>query len=321
MVKLILEVSNENDLELASGRPALLEASQLNLSAEIPGSSLIIVGEVAALLACYKKLEQLGPLYIAVRNAEATDLSACKLLQALAPLLQIKYVTNVKAMAQALDDSFALFSGSILWVTAEHEVLWQKFNIADVFQFIRLAKKNNILSFIGGDLELADVSRLLPYNPDFLILKPGLFVENVEKLLSISATPRVIRPQDMLKLHVRDYIVDMNVGVYSHEYAAKQRLCFNVVVDAITSCGKPQHISDIFSYDLILDAIKDLTTYGHVDFVETLAQELCERLLCHAMVLEAQVRVEKLDLAAKAVGVEVRRVKSNAAVDIAEFQI
>jgi dihydroneopterin aldolase len=63
----------------------------------------------------------------------------------------------------------------------------------------------------------------------------------------------------------------------------------------------------IFSYDLVLDAIRILLDRGHIDLIETLANELADRLLHHASVVRVTVRVEKLDIVTGAVGVEIRR--------------
>ena len=58
---------------------------------------------------------------------------------------------------------------------------------------------------------------------------------------------------------------------------------------------------------LVADAIRLAIGRGHVDFVETLAESVAEIVLRHARVTSVVVRVEKLDVIAGAVGVEIRR--------------
>ena len=71
----------------------------------------------------------------------------------------------------------------------------------------------------------------------------------------------------------------------------------------------------IFSYDVIMDAIRLVIGRGHADFVETLAEGVAEIILRHPRVRHVRVRVEKLDVIAGAVGVEIRRERASAASD------
>ena len=63
----------------------------------------------------------------------------------------------------------------------------------------------------------------------------------------------------------------------------------------------------IFSYDIILDAIRLVIDRGHVDFIETLAEEVAKMVLGHPRVQSVRVNLQKLDVIQGSVGVEIRR--------------
>ena len=63
----------------------------------------------------------------------------------------------------------------------------------------------------------------------------------------------------------------------------------------------------MFSYDVIVDAIKIITGRGHIDLVETLVRDIADSVLHHPAVVSVNVRAEKLDIIRGSVGVEIRR--------------
>ena len=66
-------------------------------------------------------------------------------------------------------------------------------------------------------------------------------------------------------------------------------------------------MADIYSYDVILDAIRTLAGRGHTDLVETLALELADIVLGDRHVRQVTVTVEKLELGPEAVGISLTR--------------
>jgi dihydroneopterin aldolase len=67
----------------------------------------------------------------------------------------------------------------------------------------------------------------------------------------------------------------------------------------------------VFSYDVVMDAIKMILASGHVELVETMAERLAESILPHERVRAVTVQIEKLDVAPGAVGVRIRRERAN----------
>ncbi|PPD42901.1 MAG: dihydroneopterin aldolase [Methylocystis sp.] len=109
---------------------------------------------------------------------------------------------------------------------------------------------------------------------------------------------------DAVFLH--DYVVPMEVGAYAHEYGHTQRVRFNVDAD-VTRVEISDDMRAVFSYDVIMDAIKMILAGGHIAMVETIAERLAETVLLHERVRSVTVQVEKLDVAPGAVGVKIRR--------------
>ena len=63
----------------------------------------------------------------------------------------------------------------------------------------------------------------------------------------------------------------------------------------------------VVSYDVILDAVRIVTGRGHIDFIETIAEEVAAIVLRHPRVETVRVKVEKLDVVEGSVGVEIVR--------------
>ncbi|ACB97133.1 dihydroneopterin aldolase [Beijerinckia indica] len=107
---------------------------------------------------------------------------------------------------------------------------------------------------------------------------------------------------------VHDLILPMSVGAYAVEQKAAQRVRINVDLAVQRITHHADTIRDVFSYDLIIDAVRLLLARGHVSVIETLAEELAAALLQHQRVFRARVRVEKLDVIEMAsVGIEIIR--------------
>jgi len=69
----------------------------------------------------------------------------------------------------------------------------------------------------------------------------------------------------------------------------------------------------VVCYAEVVEDIRRLIREGHINLVETLAERIVERCLEDHRILDAKVRVEKLDVMpeASAVGVEIERHRVN----------
>lgn len=244
------------------------------------------------------------------------------------------------------------FIGAMLDTAAKGDGrLLDHMDVAALVQFVDQCRANGLMAGLAGSLEPPDVPRLLPLRPNYLGFRGSLChgrsrngsidpasVRMIRELIPrqadsdiapneaaddwrlfvgrgyASSTPRAAETD---RVFVHDLIVPCFIGAYDFERGLKQNVCFNVDVDV----RRIQHHSDdmraIFSYDLIVDAIKIILGRGHVELIETVARDLADSVLAHPSVARICVRVEKLDVVCGRVGVEIKRerVTESAAID------
>ena len=113
------------------------------------------------------------------------------------------------------------------------------------------------------------------------------------------------------KVFVRALKVEAWIGVYEHEYGARQPLIIDVELDVAAShC---ERLGDTVNYETIGQFARAIADAGHIDLVETFAERLTQACFADTRVTRARVRVEKpLALAphAAAAGVEITAVRS-----------
>jgi dihydroneopterin aldolase len=113
------------------------------------------------------------------------------------------------------------------------------------------------------------------------------------------------------RIFVHDYVLDVEIGVHHHEKGVTQRVRFSVDVDIVPS---PDTLNDdieqTFDYDFVINGIKSIIARGHINLVETLAEEVAQHCLAHPRVERVAVTIEKLDKDPGAVGVEIVRSKA-----------
>lgn len=109
---------------------------------------------------------------------------------------------------------------------------------------------------------------------------------------------------------VRDLELDANIGVYHREKGQAQPVRINV--DLTVEEGDiplEDRLSNVVDYGAVVDGIKDILAGGHLNLVETLAEQIASFCLEDQRVRVARVRIEKLQVVAeaKSVGVEIER--------------
>jgi len=112
------------------------------------------------------------------------------------------------------------------------------------------------------------------------------------------------------RVFMHDLVLDVEIGVYTHEKGATQRVRFSVDVDLLPAKNQLEDdIGRTFDYDMIIKDIKDIIARGHINLVETLAEEVAARCLARPRAGRVSVKIEKLDKEPGAVGVEIVRAK------------
>jgi (5-formylfuran-3-yl)methyl phosphate synthase len=207
--------------------------------------------------------------------------------------------------------------------------------------FVQSCRQHRLMAGLAGALEAPDVPRLLLLAPDFLGFRGALCTGQARRAAIAPANVRLIRdliPRADLardavedrkvdwrflaargysvetdtkpavdRVFVHDLILPASIGAYEFEQSETQRVRFNIDVDVRRATRQTEDMRDVFSYDLIVDAIRLILSRGHVALVETLAEEIMAALFAHPRVVGAVVRVEKLDVIDGSVGVELRR--------------
>ena len=114
---------------------------------------------------------------------------------------------------------------------------------------------------------------------------------------------------DGFRVFMRGLRLEAEIGVHPHERGRAQPL--TVDVEVALSPREVAHIGDTVNYELLRDYARALAARGHVELVETYAQDLARAVLRETGGLEVTVRVEKPEAldGAQAAGVEVRLVR------------
>jgi 7,8-dihydroneopterin aldolase/epimerase/oxygenase len=120
------------------------------------------------------------------------------------------------------------------------------------------------------------------------------------------------RPEESYRMFVRDLVLLCSIGAYPEERLKPQRVRFNVDM-RVQAPTEPiaDDLAKVFSYATVVAGIRQITEQGHINLVETLAQQIASFCLTDPRVAEVRVRVEKLDVepAAAGVGVEIERTR------------
>jgi len=113
---------------------------------------------------------------------------------------------------------------------------------------------------------------------------------------------------------IRDMVIDCSIGIYTHEKEHEQRVRINLDF----AVGEGDHlinddIRNVISYEDMAKGVEAIIAAGHINLVETLAENIAEMCLQDKRVFSARVRVEKLDIIASAesVGVEIERLNTH----------
>jgi dihydroneopterin aldolase len=118
---------------------------------------------------------------------------------------------------------------------------------------------------------------------------------------------------DCRRLFLRNYEVQINIGVHEFEKKGEQRVLINVDLFIPLSLSTPQgdQLDEVVDYDFMRDTIARRMAQGHIHLQETLCDDVARAMLTHPKVRAVRVSTEKPDVYpdCESVGVEVFRVK------------
>lgn len=128
------------------------------------------------------------------------------------------------------------------------------------------------------------------------------------------AAPIVAKATDLPldQILVEGLVLEAYIGVFDFEQGQTQPVRFDILVDVeplLTDAVHETH--NVVRYDHIVTDIKTILAAGHVDLVETLAEQIANACLAYERASQVRVTVAKLEAIdeAAAVGVRITRRK------------
>jgi 7,8-dihydroneopterin aldolase/epimerase/oxygenase len=118
---------------------------------------------------------------------------------------------------------------------------------------------------------------------------------------------------DCRRLFLRNYTVNINIGVHEFEKKGEQRVLINVDLYIPLAQSTPQadDLAEVVDYDFIRSTVAERISRGHIHLQETLCDDLLALMLAHPRVKAARVSTAKPDVYpdCEAVGCEVFGIK------------
>ncbi len=111
---------------------------------------------------------------------------------------------------------------------------------------------------------------------------------------------------------VRDLELSTHVGVHDHEKANAQRIVVNAELRVLDEMDDiDDQLENVICYGGVIEQIKDVCATGHVNLLETLAENITTRALENPRILSMRVSIEKPDVFddCGAVGVVIERLQ------------
>jgi len=107
-----------------------------------------------------------------------------------------------------------------------------------------------------------------------------------------------------MRIYVSDLVLPVRIGVHDRERSAPQNVRFDVSVEVRPDRVPPEDKGDYFSYEIIMDAITEAISGGHVDLAETLAARIAATILHDGRAERVTIKVEKLEVVPGVLGIE-----------------
>jgi dihydroneopterin aldolase len=112
-----------------------------------------------------------------------------------------------------------------------------------------------------------------------------------------------------MRVFVRDLTLDAVLGIHAHEKRAPQPIRINLELDVRLDRAIEDRYENVVCYHEAVKRIEAIVAAGHVNLVETWAEEIAASMLADPRVDAVKVRIEKLAAVARtaSVGVEIER--------------
>jgi dihydroneopterin aldolase len=115
------------------------------------------------------------------------------------------------------------------------------------------------------------------------------------------------------RVFIRNFRLDMQIGIYPHEQNKKQYVLVNIEFWVPLDKTMPERdsIDEVVNHDFVRPAIQDLIERGHINLQETLCDAIIDICFAHPLVVAARVTTEKREVYpdCESAGIEVFRFK------------
>tara|TARA_B100001248_G_scaffold4350_1_gene3170 strand:- start:176 stop:577 length:402 start_codon:yes stop_codon:yes gene_type:complete len=114
--------------------------------------------------------------------------------------------------------------------------------------------------------------------------------------------------KEIRKIVIKDLIINTKFGYYEKEKKKNQRLRFNIEIEVFMLPIDDKSIKNIIDYDKVIKIIEIILS-KHINFLETLSEEICSEILKDQRVKNINLQIDKLDIIEKTSSVGVKTYK------------
>ena len=111
------------------------------------------------------------------------------------------------------------------------------------------------------------------------------------------------------KIIVKDLILLLSVGIHQFERLKRQKVKFNLEIT--TDPNLKSDIKSIVNYESVINDIKKLTKKSHFELLESLSENIFDRIFRNKKIKKIKLKIEKLEIIKEttSVGIEVTKTK------------
>ncbi len=117
-------------------------------------------------------------------------------------------------------------------------------------------------------------------------------------------------PVSYRRVFIHNLLLDVFIGIYDFEKEKSQAVQISMDVFVPETGAKlDENIDNVVCYEKLVKGIKEIALKGHINLVETLAEEIAQMGLKDPRASHLTVKIEKLDIfqEAQSVGIEITR--------------
>ena len=95
---------------------------------------------------------------------------------------------------------------------------------------------------------------------------------------------------------VENLVVSASIGIYPHEHEAPQRVRLSFDAEVALPDSLSDDFSNVLSYEVFVNTARAMMLEGHFNLLETLVDELADRVFSDTRMISLRVKGEKLDV-------------------------